>query len=26
VLRRIFGPEREEWQEADEDCIMRSQG
>jgi hypothetical protein len=24
VLRRIFGPKREKWREAGEDCIMRS--
>jgi hypothetical protein len=24
VLRRIFGPEMEKWQEDGEDCIMRS--
>jgi hypothetical protein len=24
VLRKIFGPKREEWQEAGEDYIMRS--
>jgi hypothetical protein len=24
VLRRVFGPEREKWREAEEDCIMRS--
>jgi hypothetical protein len=24
VLKRIFGPKREEWWEAAEDCIMRS--
>jgi hypothetical protein len=24
VLMRIFGPKREKWREAGEDCIMRS--
>jgi len=24
VLRRVFGPERGEWREGGEDCIMRS--